>query len=109
MNPYVLLSISILVEVLATSSLRASEGFTRVVPSVVVVVGYGTAFYLMSQALKSLPLGFTYAVWSGVGTALTAMIGWFYFRDAFHWSALVGIGLIIAGVVVLNVGGAVRH
>jgi small multidrug resistance pump len=108
-NPYVLLGISILVEVMATSSLRASEGFTRVVPSVVVVVGYGTAFYLMSQALKSLPLGFSYAVWSGVGTALTAMIGWLYFRDAFHWSALAGIGLIIAGVVVLNVGGAVRH
>lgn len=109
MNPYVLLSISILMEVVATSSLRASESFTRLVPSVVVVVGYGTAFYVMSHALRSLPLGFSYAVWSGVGTALTAMIGWFYFRDAFHWSGLVGIGLIIAGVVVLNVGGTVRH
>ena len=109
MNPYVLLGISIFVEVLATSSLRASEGFTRWGPSVIVVAGYGTAFFLMSHALKSLPLGFTYAVWSGVGTALTATIGWLYFRDAFHWSALVGIGLIIAGVVVLNFSGAARH
>ncbi len=108
MNPYLLLGISILSEVMGTSALRASQGSTRLLPSVIVVVCYGTAFYLMSQALKSLPLGFTYAVWSGVGTALTAMIGWFYFRDAFHWSGLVGIGLIIAGVVVLNIGGPAR-
>ena len=73
------------------------------------VVCYGTAFYLMSHALKSLPLGFTYAVWSGVGTALTAMIGWMYFRDAFNWGALGGIALIIAGVVVLNLSGGARH
>lgn len=109
MNAYVLLGISILAEVVATSSLRASEGFTRLVPSVIVVVGYGTAFLVLSHALKSLPLGYAYAVWSGVGTTLTAAIGWLYFRDAFHWSALAGIGLIIAGVLVLNLGGGARH
>ncbi|WNG35626.1 multidrug efflux SMR transporter [Archangium minus] len=109
MNPYLLLSISILSEVLGTSALRASNGFTRLLPSVLVIVCYGTAFYLMSQALKSLSLGFTYAVWSGVGTALTAMIGWLYFRDAFNWGALGGISLIIAGVVVLNLSGGARH
>jgi small multidrug resistance pump len=109
MNPYVLLGISILTEVLGTSALRASNGFSRLVPSVIVVVCYGAAFYLMSQALKSLPLGFTYAVWSGVGTALTALIGWVYFRDAFNWGALGGIALIIAGVVVLNLSGGARH
>ncbi|QRK04983.1 multidrug efflux SMR transporter [Archangium violaceum] len=109
MNPYLLLGISILSEVMGTSALRASQGFTRILPSVIVVVCYGTAFYLMSQALKSLPLGFTYAVWSGVGTALTAMIGWLYFRDAFNWGALGGIALIIAGVVVLNLSGGARH
>lgn len=109
MNPYLLLGISILSEVMGTSALRASDGFTRILPSVIVVVCYGTAFYLMSHALKSLPLGFTYAVWSGVGTALTAMIGWMYFRDAFNWGALGGIALIIAGVVVLNLSGGARH
>ncbi|PTL79817.1 multidrug efflux SMR transporter [Vitiosangium sp. GDMCC 1.1324] len=109
MNPYLLLGISILSEVLGTSALRASDGFTRPLPSIIVVAGYGTAFYLMSQALKSLPLGFTYAVWSGVGTSLTALIGWLYFRDAFNWVALGGIALIIAGVAVLNLSGAARH
>jgi len=109
MNSYLLLGLSIALEIMATSALRASEGFTRLVPSVVVVVGYCSAFFLMSQVLKSLPLGFTYAVWSGVGTACTAMIGWWFFRDAFHWGAVAGIVLIIAGVVVLNLSGAVRH
>jgi small multidrug resistance pump len=109
MSPLVLLGLAILAEVMATCSLRASEGFTRLVPSAVVISGYGAAFYLLSQALKSLSLGFSYAVWSGVGTALTAMIGWFYFRDEFHWSALVGVVLIISGVVVLNLGGGARH
>jgi len=108
-NPYLLLGISIASEIVATSALRASEGFTRWVPSVVVVVFYCTAFYLMSHVLKVLPLGFTYAIWSGVGTASTAVIGWVLFRDAFHWSAVAGSALIIAGVVVLNLGGAGRH
>jgi small multidrug resistance pump len=109
MNPFVLLALSITLELIATSALRASEGFTRLVPSVVVVVGYCAAFYIMGQVLKTLPLGFTYAIWSGVGTASAALIGWLYFRDAFHWGALLGILLIIAGVVVLNVSGAARH
>lgn len=109
MNPYLLLGISIVSEVVGTSALRASEGFTRPLPSLVVVVGYGTAFYLLSQVLKSLPLGLTYAVWSGVGTALTALIGWLYFRDALGGPAIGGIVLIIAGVVLLNVGGGARH
>ena len=109
MNPYVMLAMSIALELIATSSLRASEGFTRLVPSVVVVVGYCCAFYLMGHVLKTLPLGFTYAIWSGVGTASAALIGWLYFRDAFQWGALVGIALIIAGVVVLNLSGAAKH
>ncbi|WP_245528312.1 DMT family transporter [Deinococcus maricopensis] len=104
-----LLALSILAEVLGTSALRASEGFTRFLPGVVVVLGYGTAFTLMSRVLTQLPMGFTYAVWSGVGTALTALIGWVYFRDAFQWGALGGIALIIAGVVVLNASGGARH
>lgn len=109
MNPYALLALAIVCEVIGTSALRASEGFSRALPGVVVVLGYGAAFYLMSMALRSLPLGFTYAVWSGVGTALTAAIGWLYFRDAFNWVALGGIGLIVAGVVMLQLGGGARQ
>ena len=109
MNPYALLALAIVSEVIGTSALRASDGFSRWLPGLVVVLGYGTAFYLMSMALKHLPLGYTYAVWSGVGTALTAGIGWLYFRDAFNWVALGGIGLIVAGVVVLQLGGGARH
>ncbi len=85
MNPW-LLGLAIVAEVIGSASLRASEGFTRWLPSVLVVL--------------------TYAVWSGVGTALTAIIGWTFFRDAFHPTALGGIALIILGVVVLNLGGA---
>ena len=109
MNAHVLLVLAICAEVLGTLCLRASEGFTRLWPSVVVVAGYGVAFFLLSHALKSLSLGFAYAVWSGVGTALTAAAGWLYFKDPFHWSALMGIGLIISGVVVLNLSGGARH
>ncbi len=109
MNPYLLLGISIVSEVVGTSALRASEGFTRPLPSLVVLLGYGTAFFLMSQVLKALPLGLTYAVWSGVGTALTAVIGWLYFRDVLNGVGVAGIVLIIAGVVVLNLSGAARH
>lgn len=105
MNVFLLLGAAILAEVIGTSALRASGGFTRLGPGVVVVLGYGAAFYLMSRVLSVLPLGTTYAIWSGVGTALTALIGWLYFRDAFAWTALGGIALIVAGVVVLNLGG----
>lgn len=109
MSPVLLLAFSILAEVVATSSLKASEGFTRPVPSVLVVVGYGTAFFLMTQVLKTFPLGLTYAIWSGVGAALTTVIGWVYFRDAFNWMAVGGIALIILGVVILNLSGAAKH
>ncbi|TSA86125.1 multidrug efflux SMR transporter [Deinococcus detaillensis] len=106
MNPYLILIFAIVLEVIGTSALRASAGFSKLLPSLVVALGYGGAFYLISKVLTALPLGLTYAIWSGVGTALTALIGWFYFRDAFSSLALLGIALIIAGVVVLNLGGA---
>lgn len=105
MSPWLLLGLAIVAEVIGSASLRASEGFTRWLPSTLVVLGYAAAFFLMAQILKTLPLGLTYAVWSGVGTALTAIIGWTFFRDAFHPVALGGIALIILGVVVLNLGG----
>jgi small multidrug resistance pump len=97
------LSIAIVCEVIATSALKASEGFTRLVPSILVVVGYGTALYLLSLTLRTIPVGVAYAVWSGVGVVLITLVGWLVFKQALDAPALIGIGLIGAGVVVLNV------
>lgn len=105
MNAFLLLALAIVAEVIGTSALRASQGFSRLLPSLLVVVGYATAFFLMSKALRQLPLGLTYAVWSGVGTALIAVIGRLYFRDTLSWTGVVGIALIILGVALLNLGG----
>jgi small multidrug resistance pump len=105
-NAWALLALAIVAEVIGSAALRASEGFTRWLPSTVMVLAYGATFAVMSQILKQLPLGLTYAIWSGVGTALTAIIGWVLFRDAFQWTAVGGIALIILGVVVLNLGRA---
>jgi multidrug transporter EmrE-like cation transporter len=100
--PYLYLVIAIAGEVIATSSLKASEGFTRLLPSIVVVVGYGVAFYFLSLTLKSIPIGTAYAIWSGLGIVLVASAGWLVFGQKIDlWGAL-GMGLIVAGVVLLN-------
>jgi small multidrug resistance pump len=102
MNPWILLGIAIISEIIGTSALKASNGFTRVIPSVLVVLGYGGAFYLMSQTLKFLEIGTVYAIWSGVGIVGTAIIGYFMFREGIDLPKGIGIGLIVAGVVVLQ-------
>jgi small multidrug resistance pump len=98
-----LLVIAIVSEVIATSALKSAEGFTRLWPSVVVVLGYGVAFYCLSEVVKSLPLGVTYAIWSGVGVALIALVGWLVFDQKLDGAALLGLGLIVTGVVIINV------
>lgn len=103
MNPYLVLALTIIAEVIATSSLKASAGFTKLWPSVIVILGYGSAFYGLSLVLKTIPVGIAYAIWSGAGTALVALVGWAIYRQALDAAAVLGIGLIIAGVVVLNV------
>ena len=98
---YTYLGIAIVAEVVATSALKASEGFTRPMPSLITAVGYALAFYCLSHTLKSIPTGVAYALWSGVGIVLISAVGWLGQRlDA---PALLGLGLIIAGVVVINV------
>ena len=99
---YIYLAIAILAEVAATSALKASEEFTRLVPSLVVVVGYGMAFYLLTLVLRSIPVGVTYAIWSGVGVAAVTLIGWVVYGQKLDLAAMAGIGLIVAGVLVLN-------
>ena len=96
------LGIAIVAEVIATSALKSAEGFTRLAPSLVVLVGYITAFYFLSLTLKTIPVGLAYAIWSGVGIVLIALIGWLVLGQPLDIPALIGIGLIIAGVIVIN-------
>lgn len=103
MSPYLPLSIAIVAEVIATTALKSSEGFTRLVPTLVVIVGYGLAFYCLSLTLKHIPTGIAYAIWSGVGIVLISLVGWVVHKQVLDLPALIGLGLIIAGVVVINV------
>ena len=96
------LILAIVSEVIATSALKAAEGFTRLGPSLIVIVGYASAFYFLSLTLRTIPLGIAYAIWSGVGVALITLIGWVVYQQTLDMAALIGIGLIISGVVVLN-------
>ena len=102
MKTYLLLLLAIIAEVIATSGLKASENFTQLAPSLLVVAGYGTAFFCLSLTLKTLPLGVAYAIWSGVGTVLVAVVGWLLYRQQLDLPAMIGIGLIVAGTIVLN-------
>ena len=102
MPPWLALALAIGTEVVATSALKASEGFTRLVPSAVVVVAYGISFWCLSLALKTIPVGVAYAIWSGAGIVLIALIAWALFGQTLDTAALLGIGLILAGVVVIQ-------
>jgi small multidrug resistance pump len=99
---YFYLALAIVAEVIGTSALKAAEGFTRPWPSLAVVVGYGVAFYFLSLALKTIPVGIAYAVWSGMGVVLITLIGWWVFKQTLDAAAMLGIGLIVAGVVVIQ-------
>lgn len=101
--PYLYLAVAIVAEVIATSALKASEGFSKTIPSIAVVVGYGVAFYCLSMTLKTIPVGVAYAIWSGAGIALISIVGWVAFGQKLDLPAMLGMGLIIAGVVVLQV------
>lgn len=103
MNTWWILAIAIIAEVIATSALKVSEGFTRLIPSLVVVVGYAIAFYGLALTLKTIPVGVAYAIWSGMGIVLVTLIGWFLFDQKLDPAAIIGMVLIIAGVVVMNV------
>ena len=102
MKTWIILLVAILSEVIDTSALKASEGFTKLGPSVLVVVGYGLAFYFLSLTLKVMSVGIAYAIWAGLGIVLTAVIGWFMFGQKLDTPALLGMGLIILGVIVIN-------
>lgn len=102
MNGYLWLTGAILAEVLGTAMLKASENFTRPGPSIVTVISYSVAFWCLSHTLKSVPVGVAYAIWSGVGIVLITAIAWVWFKQALDIPAMAGIGLILAGVLVIN-------
>ncbi|MED3574303.1 multidrug efflux SMR transporter [Cytobacillus praedii] len=106
MNAFVLLLIAIVSEVFGSSMLKVSNGFKKILPSIGIVVGYGIAFYALSLALKTLSLGVAYAIWAGLGTALTAIVGFTIYKEKFSSKKLIGLVLIIGGVILLNFGGA---
>ena len=97
------LAIAIAAEVMATTALKFSEGFTKIMPSALVVVGYAGAFYCLSKVLNQIPISIAYAIWSGAGVALVGIVGWIWLGQKLDAGALIGIGLIIAGVFVINI------
>ena len=100
---YVYLAIAILSEVIGTGALKASESFTKLGPSIIVVLGYGAAFYFLSLVLKTIPVGIAYAIWAGMGIVLIAIIGAVVFKQIPDLPAVIGMALIVSGVVVINV------
>jgi len=99
---YVYLFAAIISEVVATSALKAAEGFSRFWPSVIVVLGYGIAFYCLSLTMRTIPIGIAYAIWSGVGIVLIALVGLLLYRQPLDAPALLGMALILTGVLVIN-------
>ena len=93
---------AIAAEVIGTTALKATHGFTRLAPSIVVVVAYSLAFYLLSRTMQTIPMSISYAVWSGVGIVLITLIGYVVYRQSLDLAALIGLGLILAGVLVIH-------
>jgi small multidrug resistance pump len=102
MNHWVALTIAVVAEVIATSSLKATAEFTKLWPTALVIVGYLVAFYFMTISLRVLPVGIMYAIWAGAGIVLVSLVGWLFYKQVLDAPAIIGIGLIIAGVVMIH-------
>ncbi|MBJ7538811.1 DMT family transporter [Marinomonas transparens] len=100
---YFLLFLAILAEVIATTALKASDSFTKLGPSIVLIAGYGISFYLLTIVMRSMPTGVTYAIWSGLGIVLISLFGYFFTNEKLDFAACLGMSLIVIGVVVINV------
>lgn len=107
---YLYLAIAIVSEVVGTSALKASQEFTKLGPSLIVLAGYVTAFYFLTLTLRTMPVGIAYAVWAGVGIVLICLVSWILYKQTLDWPALVGIGFITVGVILINgFSGTVQH
>ncbi len=102
MNGYVLLFIAVIVEIIATTALKATNGFKVLFPSIIVILGYGIAFYLLGQVVKTLPVGIVYAIWSGLGIVGTTVLAFFLYGQRLDFPALLGIVCIIIGVLIIQ-------
>ncbi len=102
MIAYLYLAVAIIAEVIATTALRAADGFTQLWPSAISVVGYVVAFYFLSLTLRTMPVGVAYAIWSGVGIVLISLAGWLIYKQLLDLPAILGMALIMAGVMVIN-------
>lgn len=103
MNSYLALGIAVVAEVIATTALKASDSFTRLLPSLIVVAGYATAFFFLTITLRTVPIGIAYAIWSGLGIVLITIASFVVYRQTIDLAGMLGMALIIAGVVVLNI------
>ena len=99
---WIYLSVAIIAEVIATSALKESQGFTKIIPSLITIFGYGVAFYFLSLTLKTLPIAISYAVWSGVGISLLLIIGYLRYDQGISFGSIIGILFIITGIVFIN-------
>jgi len=107
---YIYLFVAVAAETIGTTALQASQQFTRFWPSVLVVAGYGMAFYFMSLTLRAMPVGIVYAIWSGLGIVLIAVIGLVVFGQRLDWPAVLGMGMILTGILVIHLfSGATGH
>lgn len=107
---YFLLAAAIVAEVIATSAMARTDGFTRIMPSLIAIACYGLAFYMLSLVTRTIPVGIVYAVWSGAGIVLVAAAGWLLFGQKLDLAALIGLAMIISGVLVINlVSKSVSH
>ena len=102
MQQWIYLTVAIFSEVIATSALKATEGFSRLGPSLIVVAGYAAAFFFLSLTLRTIPVGLAYATWSGLGIVLIAIVGWLAFGQKLDAWAVLGMSLIVAGVLIMN-------
>lgn len=100
---FLYLAISIVAEVIATSALKAANGFSNPWPSLIVIVGYAVAFYFLSLTLRTIPVGIVYAIWSGAGVVLISLVGWLFYRQTLDIPAIIGLFLIVSGVLVINI------
>ncbi|ENX01294.1 hypothetical protein F900_01659 [Acinetobacter modestus] len=100
---YLFLTIAIIAEVIATSALKASQGFSVLTPSIITILGYAVALFFLSLTLKTIPVGIAYAIWSGAGIVLISTIGWIFFKQNLDLAAIIGLGLMLGGIIVINV------
>ncbi len=100
---YLFLFVAIVAEVVGTTALARSDGFTRLTPSLITVVSYAVAFYCLSIPIRVMPTGVVYAIWSGMGIVLISFVAWFWYRQTLDFAALLGLGFIVTGVIIVNV------